>query len=307
MAATEGIAVLHSWKVRNILTGTLTFIPPLNAWRARHSTSGGTLSLSYCYSVWRRHLQLLLEAGFRPEGACIAELGPGDTIGVGLAALLSGVRQYSGLDLVPFAHGFDPVPFFDELCRIAEEEGKRGEATRSDAQPVRILSRDDIVRIRTELERGMKAGSVLNYCAPWHRASIPAGSLDLVLSQSVLQYSDCMPDVYQSMFHWLRPGGYASHRIDCSAGYLSPHWNGHWAYSDFEWRLTRGRREFLMNREPIGVHLKTAEAAGFQVVILKRDVGEGGLPPSALCPKFQNLDAVDSTTRGANLVLRRPA
>jgi hypothetical protein len=39
---------------------------------------------------------MLREMGFNPADVSMVELGPGDTIGVGLAALLYGVRLYTG-------------------------------------------------------------------------------------------------------------------------------------------------------------------------------------------------------------------
>src|SRR5439155_10054119 len=96
--------------------------------------------------------------------------------------------------------------------------------------------------IRSELEAGINSGQFVGYRAPWTSSDdIPAASLNLIFSQSVLQYADALEETYRAMCLWLRPGGYASHIIDLSAHYLSPFWNGHWAYSDWQWHLARGR------------------------------------------------------------------
>ena len=84
----------------------------------RHASTGGTDSAGYCYSVWLRHLITLHMYGFQVKGARIGELGPGDSIGIGLAALLSGAAKYVGLDIVPFSSRANLESIFDELVQL---------------------------------------------------------------------------------------------------------------------------------------------------------------------------------------------
>lgn len=129
--------------------------------------------------------------------------------------------------------------------------------------------------------------------------------MELIFSQAVLEHVDDLDETYQAMFAWLKPGGYASHVIDFSAHHLSPFWNGHWAYSDWQWQLVRGQREFLLNRKPLTAHLASAAKAGFAVLLLKRDYAEGGIEAKRLSHEFQLLDNTDVRTRGAMLILRK--
>src|SRR5215831_10510080 len=109
---------MQGWKIPHIVKGVLTWVPALNSWRLRRGATGGTNSARYCYSVWLRHLSELYQSGFRIEGAHIGELGPGDSIGIGLAALLAGAATYVGLDVVPFSSSANLVGIFDELCYL---------------------------------------------------------------------------------------------------------------------------------------------------------------------------------------------
>ena len=86
---------IQTWKIPHMIKGALTWLPPFNAWRLRRASAGGS-SPRYCYSVWLRHLVLLSNYDFKVNNSRVGEFGPGDSIGIGLAALLSGAAQYIG-------------------------------------------------------------------------------------------------------------------------------------------------------------------------------------------------------------------
>ena len=83
-------------------------------------------------------------------------------------------------------------------------------------------------------------------------------------------------------------------------------WNGHWAYSDWEWRMVRGRREWIINREPLSAHLEYAKKVGFDVLLLGQNHGSGGLGIEALSQRFQVLSAEDVRTHGASVHFVKP-
>lgn len=317
--------MIQEWKVPAMVKGMLTWLPMLNRWRQRHASAGASDSPRYCYAIWLRHLTILDLYGFKINGARVGELGPGSSIGTGLTALLSGAAYYVGLDIVPFSAKADLGRIFDEVVQLyAGRESIPDHNEFPDARP-RLTAYQfpnhlvDLTNftakakaVRAELRSGVNSGQYVNYRAPWNsRREITAASLDLVFSQAVLEHIDALEETYQAMVTWLKPGGYASHVIDFRAHYLAPFWNGHWAYSEWEWHLVRGRREFLLNREPLSTHLTYAEKAGFEVLLAARDYentrdyDRRGLHASALAKRFQILDSEDLRTRGAMLVLRK--
>jgi SAM-dependent methyltransferase len=312
--------VIQGWKVPHIIKGMLTWVPALNAWRVRHMSTGGSDSPRYCYSVWLRHLVTLHPHGFRINGAQIGELGPGDSIGTGLAALLSGATHYVGLDIVPFSAKADLERILDELVQLYSGREPIPDHREFPCVLPRLNSYEfpsclidwtdftsRVEGLHMALRTGVNGSHFVSYRAPWTTPDdIAAASLDLVFSQAVLEHVDELEETYRAMFAWLRPGGYASHVIDFSAHYRSPFWNGHWAYSDWEWRLVRGRREFLLNREPLSTHLVCAKKVGFEVSLLRRDYDSRGLNLHALSRRFRILDPDDAQTRGAILILRKP-
>lgn len=309
----------QSWKLPHIVKGMLTWVPAIDVWRRRHASTGGTNDPRYCYSVWLRHLVTLVPYGFRIKGARIGELGPGDSIGMGLAALLSGAEHYVGLDLLPFCTGTNLDAIFEELVQLYIKKEPIPDNTEFPNIRPQLESyefpdsaiewtgfSERVARIRSEIRKGLDHGQIVTYRAPWTSiADVASKSLDLIFSQAVLEYVARVDEVYRAMSVWLKAGYYASHVIDLGAHGLSPYWNGHWAYSNREWRLARGRREIFLNREPLNTYLACAKKFGFEILLLKKDYRNDGLRVAQLSPRFQSLDAEDLQTRGAMLVLRK--
>ena len=108
---------------------------------------------------------------------------------------------------------------------------------------------------------------MIRYQAPWtDPSSIPAGSVDLIFSQAVLEHVDDLDSVYAAMRRWLTPGGLMSHQIDFKCHRKADTWNGHWTYSDFAWKIVVGRRTYLLNRAPHSSHVALLEKNGFEIV-----------------------------------------
>ena len=308
----------EAWKVPHLVKGLLTRVPPLAAWRANRGEHAAPPR--YCYAVWLRHLVLLAEHGFRPAGARVAELGPGASLGVGLAALLGGAVSYTGLDVVAHAARQDLVAALEALAALLA----RGEPIPDEREfpllrprldgyafPDGLVDRSRVAAraaaAREALVLGPGRWPALAYRAPWRLADLGPDSLDLVLSQGVLQSVDDPAGVYRAMGAWLRPGGLGSHVLDLGAAGTAPWWNGHWAYTERQWRVVRGRRPYLVNRLPLGEHLALAAQAGLEVVRVVREEAPGALPAEKLAAPFRGLDDAERRTRRATVVLRRPA
>ena len=97
---------------RHILRGikSIFVTPPLG--------TGGTVSAQYCYSVYLRHLVIADQHGLANDPRTVVELGPGDSIGIGLMALLTGAEQYYAVDQVRHASSATNLLVFDELAKL---------------------------------------------------------------------------------------------------------------------------------------------------------------------------------------------
>jgi hypothetical protein len=59
----------------------------------------------------------------------------------------------------------------------------------------------------------------------------------MVFSQAVFEHVVDLRGTYEALRRWLKPGGVMSHQIDFKAHGTAKRWDGHWAYSDFIWKL----------------------------------------------------------------------
>lgn len=83
--------------------------------------TGGTTSGRYCYSIWLRHMILANQNNLDPIPDYLVEIGPGDSIGVGLAALLSGVNGYGAVDVKRYSTKVTNDRVFKELVELFEK------------------------------------------------------------------------------------------------------------------------------------------------------------------------------------------
>ncbi len=311
---------------RELLKGLLSNVPYL---RTRLRGSGGSVSARYCYSVWLRHLVSAHRAGLPVNPRVVAELGPGESLGIGLAALLTGAEEYRAFDVMRYASTEHNVTVFEELIDLVRRRERIPDDDELPRVQPRLESYDFPQEILTgerceraldaprldEIRRAVRApgtstkdGRVLiGYSVPWDDPSIiEERSVDMMISQAVLEHVDDIRKTHQALFRWLRPGGFASHEIAFNCHGTAKEWNGHWAYSDLWWKIIRGQRPYLINREPLSRHVEEAERAGFQTRTLTRNTDTSGISRQELVAKFQFVTDEDLITKQAFWQVVRP-
>ena len=277
----------------------------------------------YSYSVWFRHMTVLYAFGLRQYPRAIAELGPGPSLGVGLTALISGTENYYALDvsggvdtdkevavfdsIVEMVKTRQPIPAFKEFPRL-QPQLERYDFPDFLFEPGRLeamLDRSRLLTLRKALVNP-DSESIIRYVAPWEQSTVSNSSLDLVLSQAVMERVDDLPLVYGTIASWLRPGGYTSHSIDFAEPRTSLHWNGNWAHPDWLWALMRGRRSSWGSRLPHSTHAKVIQAEGLQLVADDVVNDDSGLPRQRLARRYRDLCDADLAIRAAFLVAVKP-
>ena len=316
---------------RRVVVGGLTLVPGFNELtrRDQRTGTGGTNSAAYCYDVWMKHLTLASANGLQALPEVVAELGPGDSIGTGLAAMLCGANHYFALDIIEHANVTENLKVFDELVAMFEARAGRSTPGWPDFDnhlgdglfPHHILdpellgrslapSRVAEIRRRIEDPAANSDDLSLRYMAPWQSMSVvrPA-SVDFILSHACLEHVDDVDSTYEAMALWMRPGAFMSHQIDFTDHGLARKWNGYRTCPEWAWRLARGRGSFLINREPPSIHLAAMQEHGFDIVCdMRFEQCRNSVQRTELTRRWMSLDDRDLYCSGAFMQARkRPA
>jgi hypothetical protein len=268
-----------------------------------------------------RHLVLALRHGLPAIPRTVAELGPGESLGMGLAALISGAERYYAFDIVKLINAQKNLKIFDELVTLFKKKEKIPDDREfprvkpfleSYAFPEEIFT-DEILQhlleekriefLRNSILQVDSAHSAIQYIVPWHSNKlIQPDSVDMIFSQAVLEHVDDLEETYKAMFSWLKQGGVTTHQIDFKCHGLADEWNGHWKFSDLTWKLVRGRRPYLINRKPYSSHRLLLEQTGFKLMHKQQAKSESTVGVKNLSSDFQLLTEDDVVTSGAYIV-----
>jgi hypothetical protein len=308
---------------RVILTGLLSYTP---LWNLRSKlvkpAIGGASSASYCYGVWLKHLAAAYDCGLRKVPEVVVELGPGESVGVGLAALLCGVSRYLAVDIVKHASTGLNMQIFQELVALFKRDLDIPDDTEfpymepkfeQSISPRFILDRDQmefclsdqrIQSISDALMRPSPANPIsISYVSPAYANSIiRSNSVGMIISHAVMEHVDNLEGAYRSMYTWLGPEGITTHMIDFTSHELSEYWNGHWTFSDLVWTLIRGQKSYLLNREPFSTHIKLQHKVGFKVLKVIKTENHDGVDRERLSPKFVDMSEQDFCTSSALII-----
>lgn len=315
-------------KLKNLPKIVMTHIPGIDfLYRVLHSRhflskgTGGTNSARYCYSVYLRHLVMAEAYGLPTRPESVAELGPGDSLGIGLCALLTGARNYYAFDVTTYSSNKRNMEVMKELVQLFEDRESIPDSREfptvkpyleSYVFPDHILTEQRldesldprrIESIKTALlQMGMDTDDSITiaYIAPWDDPSvIGEKSIDMIFSQAVMEHVENLAQTYEASYRWLKPGGYVSHQIDFKSHGTAKKWNGHWAYSDSIWDLLKGKRSWLINRESHSTHLWLLKKNNFTLVCDDRIEDHTGIPRNKLAPRFRDISDEDLVTSGA--------
>lgn len=305
-----------------VVKGLATWLPFL--YDARRGSTGGTSSGRYCYSVWMRHWVRVRAEGLGSNVRVVAELGPGDSLGIGLAALLSGATELRAFDVVTYASSSTNLRVLGELVElfcsradIPDDVEFPGVFPRLDSYqfPVHLWTEEAMsiclapARIAKIVDalNGRADGSIrISYRVPWDTVNEAEGaSVDMVYSQAVLEHVAELSPAYAALGRWVRPGGVMSHTVDFGSHRITREWDGHRQYSDTIWKVVCGARPYLLNRVCPQEHLDGIERNGFVIRSVLRESTEATLPEQRLAARFQQLSAADRRTRSMHVIAER--
>ncbi len=302
--------------IKPLIKGFLSY-SPLKSLVVRKGT-GGTNSARYCYSVWLRHLVLLYQNGMRSHPKIVAELGPGDSLGIGLAALISGAEKYYAFDVVRHTHLKSNINIFGELVSLYKVKAPIPDENEfPEIQPKinsysfpeylfdkSYLDNSKLEKIKNNLRGG--ASDTIQYIVPWYAADeLKNETVDLVFSQAVMEHVIKLENAYKAMYKYLKKDGYISHQIDYKAHETHKVWNGHWNYNNLLWKIIMHGRSYPINRKTHLEHIKKIIQAGFTIKNVLKVERNDGYKSSNLPVKYSQLNSEDMATASAHIIAQK--
>ena len=300
-------------KLKHISYGILTNIPGFNKYFAiavagipKKENLDDAAAKSY--SIWLRHMVLAKKNGLNTNPKVVAELGPGDSLGAGLAALIGGSKKYIALDIVKFANVKENLDLFDKLVSLFASrvpipfDGKFSEIVPSlenydfpddifDSERLKIcLDETRIKKIRNAIISPESEQSIITYAVPWNdKTNINKNSINMIFSQAVLEHVDDLSKTCEAFKEWLSADGYMSHQIDFRCHGTANQWNGHLCYSDLTWSIMEGKRLYFINRMPISVHLEFISQENFDISYIQVGKLESKITNGDISEYFKHL------------------
>jgi hypothetical protein len=252
----------------------------------------------------------------------VAELGPGDSLGIGFAALLSGCESFRAFDVIKYWNVERNLKIFEELVVLFKNKAPIPDNTEyprvqpqldTYAFPDNILSeeilKDSLSESRLEAIReeiknpDNPRNTLVKFYVPWDDYKvISPDSVDFVYSQAVLEHVEDLEGTYVAFSKWLKKGGIMSHSIDFKCHRTTKRWNGHRTYSEFEWKIVKGGRMFLINRLPYSVHQELQKKHGFRILKELPVIMANDIPRNKFSQRFRNLSEEDMTTSEAYML-----
>jgi SAM-dependent methyltransferase len=304
--------------------GLLTWVPGVRGAFFNPGAGGATDSAKYCYGVWLKHLTLLWAHGMREMPHTVLELGPGSSIGTGVAALLSGAERYIAIDASPHMRDEHNIAVMDGLLQLFSEHAPRPSAgfppydqyLDVNLFPSRVLNDERLAKTLAprRVERIREAVEALTTHDPdpmityqtWSTLKpVDDGEVDLCFSHVVMNHVEDLDEMYAKLARWVRPGGWMSHQIDFTCLETAKEWNGHRAYGELAWKVIAGNRPYFVNREPLATHLDLLDRNGFELMHLTRGRKEGGISRRQLAYRWRNISDDDLATQTGFIIARR--
>lgn len=313
---------MNNEKIMPLIKGLIKHLPYIK--NILVNRTGGTIESRYCYSVWMRHLRNLGTVDSKLP-CVVAELGPGDSLGIGLAALLSGCKKLYAFDIVKYWDSERNLIIFDELVELFknradipnQSEYPLVEPVLDDYNfPSDLLSenwlKDTLLENRIKLIRKEITdvqnpnNNFIQVQIPWHDAEVlEKNSVDFIYSQAVLQHVEDLENTYAAMNQWLKPSGKMSHTIDFKSMGTTKSWNGHWTYTELEWKIVKGGKSFLINRHPFSYHVDLHHKNGFIILRQLFAKSKNNLAKNKLSKKFSILTDDDLSTSGMYILSQK--
>jgi len=247
------------------------------------------------------HLRALAAGLGRVKGIHACELGPGNSLAMAFVLSLLGATRVVAVDVRRYAKYCEGEIY--QICVDMLDGWFDTERFPPEFRPSEW--RKEIPAILPAGARAPVLGDRIAYAVTDGRAlPVEGGSLDFIYSCSVQEHVREPQHAYAEQYRALCPGGLVSHIIDVKDHHHSEPFN-FLRYDDRLWEAMQGHSGGSTNRLRAQDHLDLIEAAGFEILNVRRRQAE--TPPRTLAPRFRRFS--DDELRTLDLVVsaRKPA
>lgn len=304
---TQGLVTYMPFKVGFLPSHTEQFLSS----RVRKVTDYADIAGS-CYTSWFR---FLVSIG-KPAPLRVAEVGPGDSLGVGIAALLSGADTYYPIDRFKRDNNYDNLKLLDELLKMFNARAPIPDDLAYPRAYPRLQSYEFPETLIPNLEKNLAPGRIekIREAVTQIQAGNATGScgeiliqylqeneeppIDCVVSAATMEHVEDPGAVYRRTWNMLVPGGVFAHNAGLDCHGTAPLWNAQYTYSDFVWSLVRGRTMYLINRWPNSWHVAALKRLGFVVEQNNPLRLPSRLERKDLAAQFKDMPEDDFTVKG---------
>lgn len=277
-------------KLKAYVKGLVSHVPGLEKILPHHNPQFYGLQTkeidnNYPYSVWLRHLVMLNKFHLPSVYETVVEIGPGDSLGVGHMATLTGTKKYIATDIID-RKNFAPISRAD-LKLMLEQKIPIPEVRK--IKPVLdILEFPSFINLSDHTDISFSLSQQL-----------PHSFADLVISQAAMEHVENLDQTIRSISSWLKVGGVSSYQVDLKSHQTHDLWNGHWTFNDLEWKVVRGTLPYLINRASFSEHLDLHKKHGLRVIGTKVVTTPSTLSRKRLAKRFKKLSEEDMTVSSA--------
>ena len=292
-------------------------------------TGGSTDSAKYCYAIWLIHLKKATVEGYKHKNSVISEIGPGNSFGVGLSALLSGVSSYTSLDIFKYKDYSINLKLLDELIIMFQnkepipdlEEFPNVKPILNDYSFPNDIITDDILKdslspiklkeIRREIENIIEGNQHSNEMLKIlirdtsNKIENSVLNADLILSQAVLEHVENLEVLFEENFKVLKPGGLASHTIDFKSHGTHKLWDGHWTYGGSYWQAINLGRTSNINRVSFYQLINILKSKGFTILNSDKYFRESNFNDEQFISKYSPIDNEDMKISEAYIIAKK--
>jgi len=303
-----------------------------NQFYNRGSIRQGLITARNWYTLWLRHLVVLSEGKVDIKSIkTVGEFGAGDSLGIGLAALLSGVNKYYAIDISENAYTSDNLKILDELIDLFKNktsipDNNEFPKVKPDLNsydfPSHILTdeclkenlaeerlekiRQAVLNVINKKPADLENEISINYVSSKQEfIGIKEGFFDFIYSVAVMEHVDDIDEAYSYFAKWLKKGGVMAHTVGYNSHETARLWNGHWTYSDYLWKIIRGRCHYLINRHAHSQQIDCLKKNNFEMILDHRYSAKNILRKSDLAKRFKNINQEDLSTHSGFILARK--